>query len=1006
MATEASDQLANRGTGQTDGRDDVLDAQLAPTAALTTVRTALAIGRVTGDEIGAILNHIESTLRRFDSAPGPLTQQAIARDLLNAYQLLRERELASRRGPRGELWKEVHSIGGKTAVIPWTAALPTRLEKINVSGTTRPIFSRENIDRWIAAASYRAFPVATRGIRRVNEQRTSEPEDSTVVNAFNLIFVKRQGKTRQTLPWPLPNLVVPNAYRIDLVKTPGMSFTTRDGRIQILAYLLEVLAETSTEGYVYSSRKEESVEPAELASVIIETASVGLGRLIFEGDESQFKAFERADPGYKTDFVITDSMIEIFWHYTDIKCKYRHKDRAEAAKGCGSIEWITELLKDVPHRYKELWVQDRMMNDRAQYPDNLSVGSQVPLRYFLTEKAAESLEVKDKDSQAVFVGGFTANDRIIKTEDGRVWLIKERERNLQAFCQAVMETQGFITLSYIMCSTVGAVLGGPLAGFLMTAGDVAIDINEAGGVRAFLNGLRSDPLKAAWFMFDLLTMVGDAKGVKRLLTSPHETLEASMRAAESNARTGRSPPVRGTEAAIERSAANEAHMTAATKAEIEGAQVAKASHVGAAKTADQPAVAQLADARGARRPTDRPESGRPSADARAATRPTNSPPTKVDTPRGPSHQPDLELEVTDAAKTASAARAAEETADAVRRRPRPRRERGKTVRDVRERRRPGGGEKRRGSSSRQPGSQPIRGKARLGGGNAARANKLDQFLGSSGPVREAAQKLDRLKCGKLVEDIAEEFSDLVVDGRHLLKRVAALADDEIRGLAAVRRALIAEPVIRAFKGATSELEWLDLLHLPDAPRGELLRLIARIEPVVDSGLSKALARTLETGEYSIQGGLGHFHAAAYIADEYRSLGLRMVMEEQVFVPSRGFRQIDIRAAIGGVLRLDIEVKTYLGQLVIYNSVRGQIVKDLIQHIDDGWEGLRYLYSPNVQKQLGVVRQAILDAFDSAEVQKTLRSRNLDAAASRDILLRRLDDAGHPMVGVYAFALPK
>jgi hypothetical protein len=973
-----------------------LDASLAAIAPLTTVALAQQLGRGTGDEVGAVLSHVANQLRRFDSAPGPLTAQVIAADLLESYRVARELERAAPRWPRGELLKEIRSIGA-SALIPWTPHQPVRIEDVTAEGAARPLFSRENIDRWLAAMSYRP-PAQTPGLdRRRERQRPAEPVDSTDVHPFNVTFVKgKGGSQRQRLPWPLPPLLVPNAFRIDLVKGPGMSFLTRDGRVKLLAFLLEAVAQTNAEGKVYSSEKG-LVDPEELAAFVMETAAVGVGRLRFEGPESAFRSFESAPVGYRSNFNMTDAMVQILGHYADIKDKFRSNEQPERKRGCGSIEWITELLKDVPHRHREMWIQDQMMNGRrVAYPGNLTPGMVIPAKYFLTKTTAEALGNAEHNVQ--FVGSFTANDRIIKTEDGRVWLVKEYERNLQAACQAVIELQGILTLSFILCSAIGAVLGGPLVSFLITAGDVAIDINEAGGIRNFIKDLKNHPLKAGLFMIDLLGIFKDAKAIRTLTTNPRQTLEASIRSVEARASMRQELPAAVETVVDEARLANRARPPAGNDGRIPINREARSG------VTAQPEPSHLVRDQTAGRGTEsraNPLAPRPAE--RGLSQPTATAPPVPRAPTTANQPADAQIDLTDAAKEDELFDLAKESG---RRRPRERPapphrpgQRGAGSERARQRRRPGGGEKTRGQ--REPGAHPIRGVGARESPRRPSRNAVQELLGRSKKLREAAERIYRLKAGGLVRDIAEDGAKSLADRRRLLAMLHALPEQDLLGLAAVRRVLTREPV---FSGATESLDWLDLLRIPrSAGRSDLLRLVARVEPVTESGLSVALSRALENGAYSLQGGLGHFHAAAHLADEYRGNNLRILMEASV-VSERGVRHIDIRATIDGALQLEVEVKTYLGQLIVNEKVRKQIVKDLVRHLGDDWHGLRYLCSPNVREELHVFKQAVVEAFTSAEVAAAVRSHKLDSAWAFQNLLDRLDDTRHPMVASYAYAI--
>src|SRR5262249_28385588 len=155
------------------------------------------------------------------------------------------------------------------------------------------------------------------------------PSDSTAVEAFTLVQGSGKAVRRRTLPWPLPALIVPNSYRIDLIKSAGMSFRTREGRIKVLAFILEEIAVRNDADEVYSSDMEMFVDAEKLAALITETAAIAFGRVLFQGPESAFQVFERAPPGYATDFVITDDLISILKYYTDIKKKFLWKETRE-----------------------------------------------------------------------------------------------------------------------------------------------------------------------------------------------------------------------------------------------------------------------------------------------------------------------------------------------------------------------------------------------------------------------------------------------------------------------------------------------------------------------------------------------------------------------------------------------------------------------------------------------------------------------------------------------------
>lgn len=1015
--------VLQRGVPSADRIDEERDAAVAGVATQTTVGAMVKVGQVVGDEVGVLLHHANRLLDRFVSAPGPLTRRAVAAELLETYCVLHEHEVKAPRGAGGQLLKEVKQ--GQTVVqVPWVDSGPTRLEEVRVEESTRLLFSRENLDLWSEAVSYRPAPAPARRGRRPAARARDEG-----VEVLPLTLVRRSGTgpRRQVLPWPLPNLIVPNAYKIKLVKAAGMSFFSEPGRLLILAFLIEVLADVQ-QGQVWQSRTEEWVDPIELARHMTAWETVKFGRVVFTGPDSAFKVFEHAAAGEDVDFIVTDKMLDILRDYTNIAPKFRSDRTPEQKRGCAAIEWLFELLSDVPVRYKQLWIQNRLQNERGVYPDNLKPGMMVPAGYFLTEDVARALSKRDglvealvtqdgrrieppepsplareiaalgrTDYGVIFIGSYTDNDRIILTPDGRIWLIKQRERNEQSYCQAVIQTQGILTLTFILASTIGACLGGPFVNLLITAGDVAIDVNEAGGILNFLKGLKNDPKKAAWFALDLFNIIHDIKGSKNLLMNPHETLEASMRHAEQQVAKGLGDVPKGVP--------RDPHAPAGGGTLPHGAG-----------TVEPPRGTGDTGTGALGKGVDAPPSGRPTSEARAADT-ANDPLSKLEgtragdplhaEPARPKDKPEVEIEA-----GPSGGRAPEGAAESSRA--------GKDIppqKPTQVDAPPATGEpprarapgpvaparagKRPGKAPSAPISNPVTVTAK-GGRTGAKASDLRRMIGGIPDTKKAVQRLKSLKCGELALDIAEEFGQFVTSAREFLAKVAKLPDEQILGLAAVRRALANEPMVRTFEKAEVMMDWMDVFnHFPPKHRGELLQLIARVEPLVDKGLTRALARGMEGGRFTIQGALGHFHAAAHVAEEYKSRGVRMIMEEPVWRDGR-LREIDIRATVGGNLTIDIEVKTYLGQLQIYPGVRGQIEKDLIRRIDGRWEGLRYLYSPNMKNELGQVRQAIMEVFEWPKVQEKLRAAGFDPDKAREILQRRLDDVGHPMVDVYEF----
>ena len=316
----------------------------------------------------------------------------------------------------------------------------------------------------------------------------------------------------------------------------------------------------------------------------------------------------------------------------------------------------------------------------------------------------------------------------------------------------------------------------------------------------------------------------------------------------------------------------------------------------------------------------------------------------------PREKPETEVPLTDAAKARKAEQVADDAAAGGRRRPRP--TPGGRVRNRRPSKAPKGQGGRAGTRATKKGvpgrtelTPSLRGAGRRLGGiskeELAEARAVKRLIGENAAAQRAAERLKLLECEALTKSIAEAHpkADELEHARDLLVAVAKLADDEIQGLGIVQRVLE--------EAGSGPRNWFDVFFdLGNThTRSDLLRLVKRVDPVIETGFPELLARTLQGGQSSLGAGLGHLHAIAHLEEAYRAFGVVFRLEERAHIrqyarqgrkiveaDERALREIDIVAVLNDGRQIDIEVKTYTNGIEISQSVRYQIVKDLLEHL--------------------------------------------------------------------------
>lgn len=252
------------------------------------------------------------------------------------------------------------------------------------------------------------------------------------------------------------------------------------------------------------------------------------------------------------------------------------------------------------------------------------------------------------------------------------------------------------------------------------------------------------------------------------------------------------------------------------------------------------------------------------------------------------------------------------------------------------------------------------------------------FLAGTGLRRLIRGRHDDL-LDDLLDDMLDADPDLL---QAQLARIGSLTDEETRGLALAHR------VGEAIPGPHG---WSDLLDLDPAHRGELLALMARVQPSLadEAGMARLLGRGLAPPSTNVQGTLGHLWAARTLQRRYP--GARMRFEVEV-----AGREVDIRVT-GSGRTVDVEVKTGLRSDPPIS--RRQIRRDLIRHLGDRFEDLLYLYHPGQAGVLEQVESTMIRALGHADVTPALSRAGISRATAEAWLRQRIRDG---LVSTYRF----
>jgi hypothetical protein len=498
------------------------------------------------DPIDLLVDGAGKSQAVYDSPPGPKAELAAARCLVEFYEVLESLAVVAPRARDGALLKE--PVAGPLAPVPtpaerpWQPSRPRNVEDI-------PPFA--NVARWrqtIADADARALADRLGSPPKKRGAPSGPPSE--------LQSGGRQITGRSLVD--LPFLLYYGNYGkvITLVKTKDMTFTNEPGRVAILAYMIRAVCgdlKVYTD-YTFSFGRDGEATAEQLASAMLHSTAIGadgsIMRLFFTAERNDADLLERLREGESMRILVEVSALRVISVFTDIRPEFLPAARAKP-KGCGAIQWMQELMREVPDRYKALWAVRKYEADRGIYHDNFQPGQWMPLGEFMPLDDEES-----KKRQCLFLGtasGF-ADTVLIMTEEGRILQIDERARNLQSFCSAVLSVAPFIAMSYLVAAVGGLIIAGELLPAVLGelfagstrllaprlaaweasgavkwvdtliasrrweaivnaglgAASITFNVHEAGGVAAYLKKLKS-PVQAGLFLLDLLSIRGAFK---------------------------------------------------------------------------------------------------------------------------------------------------------------------------------------------------------------------------------------------------------------------------------------------------------------------------------------------------------------------------------------------------------------------------------------------------------------------------------------------------------------
>jgi hypothetical protein len=532
--------------------DDIVEwgQMIAPPSEM--VQLARALGM---DPVDLLVDGALKSQMVYDAPPGPKSELAAARRLVEFYEVLESLAVIAPRARDGALLKEPPTgpavlTPPQPGERPWQSSRPRHVEDI---------VPFQNVARWRGT-------ITDADARALGDRLGSAPPKPGAPSdqPSPLVVVGRESTGRSVADLPLLLYYGNYGKVVTLVKTKEMTFNTEPGRVAILAYLIRAVCGDLK---LYKDRTEsigkngeataEQLAYAMLTSKFVGGEDGSIMRLFFTAQRNDAVLLESLHEDESMRILVEVSALRVISQFTDLRPDLVPATKAKP-KGCAAIQWMQELMREVPFSYKLLWAVRKCENDRGIYRKNFQPGDWMSLAEFIPLDDEES-----KKRGCVFLGsasGF-ADTVLIMTEEGRILQIDERARDLQSFCTAVMSTAPFMTMCVLVAAIAGfivagellpAVLGELLAGgarlatgaarlatgrlatweasgavkwidtliasrrweAIVNAGlgaaNITFNIHEAGGVSAYLKKLKS-PVQAGLLLLDLLSIRGAFK---------------------------------------------------------------------------------------------------------------------------------------------------------------------------------------------------------------------------------------------------------------------------------------------------------------------------------------------------------------------------------------------------------------------------------------------------------------------------------------------------------------
>lgn len=542
------------GTGVDERTAAVADEMAARMEEMNPPSAVVSLTRLTGEDPSEpLIKTAADSYARFTAAPGPRSYLASARRLIQTYDLLHAHAILARRDKDGALLRERKPslaqafVATGVPAVQWEPWLPTRPGRVGEI----PPFTPDNLALWknaVADADNRALTGRTAAPPRKPDP-AKKPDQ--------LVLVGKQYIRPPIFPFLL--YFGNHGKIITVVKTGKMSFQSEAGRVALLAYIIRVVAQQGPNGefndHSGNLGRNGEATPEQLALSMLNSKVIGEGgfaRVFFAADPIEASLFERLTPGQSMQMIIDVHAIRVIGTFTNVKKHFIIPPPPKNARGCAAIEWMREILAEVPPDLKMLWVFRKIEEDRGIYPGGLVAGKKVPMQVFLpvdTDSEGNGREV-------TFLGaGDVPGELLIVTEEGRILALSARMRNANSYCTAVMSVAPWIAMFYLVAAVGGVVLAGALApsvfgevlaggsrllsspgmltgavrateiprlvkwadtlvtarkweavvGAGLASATIAIDVAIAGGVQAYVKKLQN-PWEAAFLLLNLLSI--------------------------------------------------------------------------------------------------------------------------------------------------------------------------------------------------------------------------------------------------------------------------------------------------------------------------------------------------------------------------------------------------------------------------------------------------------------------------------------------------------------------